>query len=184
MDFFTFDDEYVRRLREGDPATVKHYVEYFTPLLKARLRGRVSPNDVDDAIQDVHQRVLTNLKNGKPIQNLGPYVFGICNNVMKEYLRRDRHMEPLPDDDPPAPPAVDQRQRLIEKQRNERVIAVLAALAVDHPHDAEILTDIFLREMDRNAICRKHNITRANLRVLLCRALKKFRGKYGDPDDS
>ena len=35
MDFFTFDDEYVRRLREGDPCTEEHYEHYFGLLLIA-----------------------------------------------------------------------------------------------------------------------------------------------------
>lgn len=183
MDFYAFDDDYVRRLREGDPATVKHYVGYFTPLLKAKLRGRVSPNDVDDVVQDVHKHVFTNLENGTPIQRLGPYVFGICNNVRMEYLRRDRHTQPI-GDDPSFSSNEDVRQRLIDEQRNKRVIDTMQRLRKRHPRDAEILDLLFLQEMDRNVICRKLDITRDNLRVLLCRALKKFRDEYEDPDDS
>jgi RNA polymerase sigma factor (sigma-70 family) len=184
MDFFTFDDDYVRRLREGDPGTVKHYFEYFTPLLMATLRGRVSPNDVDDVVQDVHTRVLSNLKNGKPPEDgrkLGAYVYGICHNVRREYARRDRHTEQI-NGDFPSPDNEEQRQ--MERERKERVISALHRLARDHPSDAELLTDLFLHETDRDAVCRKLNVTRANLRVLLCRALKKFRHEYDHPDDS
>ena len=183
MDFFTFDDEYVRRLREGDPDTVKHYFGYFTPLLTAKLRGRVPPNDVEDVVQDVHKHVFTNLENGTPIQKLGPYVFGICSNVRMEYLRRDRHTEPI-GDDPPFPSFDDVPQRLIDEQRKKKVIEALQRLRKHHPRDAEILDLLFLQESDRNVICRKLDITRDNLRVLLCRALKKFRDEYDDPDDS
>jgi RNA polymerase sigma factor (sigma-70 family) len=184
MDFFTFDDEYVRRLREGDPATVKHYFGYFTPLLKATLRGRVPPNDVDDAVQTVHLRVLTNLKNGKGPEDgrkLGAYVYGICKNVRMEYLRGDRHTDSINGD---FPSTDDEEQRQIERERKEGVIRALDRLAKHHPSDAGLLTDLFLQEMDRNAVCRKLNITRPNLRVLLCRALKKFRDEYDHPDDS
>jgi RNA polymerase sigma factor (sigma-70 family) len=181
MDFFTFDDDYVRRLREGDPDTVKHYYGYFTPLLKATLRGRVSPSDIDDAAQDVHKHVLTNLKNGKAIEKLGPYVFGICNNVRKEYQRRDGRTEPIVRDFPSRDNPEDD---LLNKESAEHALRALHRLAKHHPRDAEILDLVFLQEMERNVICRKLDITRANLRVLLCRALKKFHEEYDDPDDS
>lgn len=182
MAFFTFDDEYVRRLREGDPVTVEHYFAYFTPLLTRTLRGRVSPNDVADAVQDVHVRVLTNLKNGKSIEKLGPYVFGICTNVRKEYLRRDWHAELIDAD--LVPFFEEYEERLQDKERHKRVNDAMQRLASHHPRDAEVLDLVFLQEMERNVICRKLDITRDNLRVLLCRALKRFRDEYDDPDDS
>ena len=63
MDFFTFDDEYVRRLRDGDRWTVEHFYSYFQQLLLIKLRGRLpSKEAIDDVRQEVFARFFRALE--------------------------------------------------------------------------------------------------------------------------
>src|SRR5947207_4200292 len=98
MDFFTFDDEYVRRLREGDRWTVEHFYSYFQELLLIKLRGRLpSRGAIDDVRQEVFARVFRALRSsdGGPRDGakLGPYVNTVCNNVLLEQYRQGKRTE-------------------------------------------------------------------------------------------
>jgi RNA polymerase sigma-70 factor, ECF subfamily len=181
MDFFAFDDDYVRRLREGDRWTEEHFARYFGVLFRAKLRGRLRPGiDVEDVTQEVFRRVLENLRRGAGVregQKFGGYVNAICNNVVSELARRDHHDEPLVDD---VQSRDDIFADLVTAETKTRVDRALAALAKEAPRDATILRDLFLDELDKDAVCRKHGVDRNYLRVLVYRALEKFRGKFDD----
>ena len=63
MEFFPFDDEYVRRLREGDRLTEDHFVSYITPLLRLKVRGRLPSREAEeDAVQETFIRVFRMLR--------------------------------------------------------------------------------------------------------------------------
>ena len=64
MDFFTFDDEYVRRLREGDRWTVDHFYAYFQQLLLIKLRRRLPSLE---KIDDVRQIAVRRLGSPQPL---------------------------------------------------------------------------------------------------------------------
>src|SRR5260370_35404796 len=58
VEFFTFDQGHVERLRAGDPSTERHFVDYFEQLLLIKLRSRTRPSDtVEDLQQDTCIRV-------------------------------------------------------------------------------------------------------------------------------
>jgi RNA polymerase sigma-70 factor (ECF subfamily) len=184
MDLFAFDDDYVRRLREGDRWTEEHYVNYFTPLLTSKLRGNVSPNDIEDVIQDTLMRVLNELKNGKGIRDghaFGAYVLRFCNNIKHEHLRGNRPTVELKDVYRSEDDAL---RDLITKEKIKRVRLTLLWLAKGNKRDAAILRDLFFNDCEKDAVCQKYGVDRDYLRVLVHRALKKFREKYGGPDDS
>src|SRR5688572_12062020 len=106
MDFFQFDDDYVRRLREGDRETSEHFESYFRELLLIKLRWKVSRRDaIDDIIQETFVRVLARLGDLQAPEKLGAYVHSVANHVLQEWYREDR--PPSPSDphpiDPPDP---------------------------------------------------------------------------------
>jgi RNA polymerase sigma-70 factor (ECF subfamily) len=174
MDFYTFDDEYVRRLREGHRETVEHYFNYFNFFLRQRLHGRVPFDDIADVIQTVHVRVLIYLGSDKEIrdaQSFGAFVFGFADNIVRE-RRRDHSTEPL--EDIHAGDA-DQLRNLLMKERKAGVHRRLASL---EPRDAAILRAVFIDERDKDKICKEFDISRNYLRVLVYRALEKFRDKF------
>ena len=55
MEFYPFDDEYVRRLCEGDREAEEHFFRYFCDILFIKLRRRVRTLD---GIEDITQETL------------------------------------------------------------------------------------------------------------------------------
>lgn len=178
MDFFAFDDEYVRRLRDGDRWTEEHYFQYFQTFLTLKLRGRGVPaGEVDDDIQEVHARVFKELRTGKGIRDghrFGAFVNSVCNHVIQESVRKHHETKELDDtffsDD-------DVLRDLMTREQEEHVHRTLDSLG---HRDADILRDVFIHELDKDRICGKHKVTRDYLRVLVHRALEKFENIFDD----
>jgi RNA polymerase sigma-70 factor (ECF subfamily) len=177
MDLFAFDDDYVRRLRVGDRWTEDHFVRYFELLLTLKLRGRVRPpTDIPDVIQEVFARVYNGLRGESGVregQKLGAYVVAICNHVVLERVRATRQTEEI-DNDLPATDE-DAFRRIVTQQARDRVHRTLEVLGA---RDAEILRALFIQELDKDEIARRFEVDRNYLRVLVHRALEKFREKY------
>jgi len=180
MDFFTFDDDYLRRLREGDRWTVEHFYSYFQELLLIKLRGRLpSKEAIDDVRQEVFARFFRALESpgGGPREGskLGPYVNTTCNNILFEQYRQGKRTEPLVDGHLNIPTSEDVEADLINSQEGARVRRILSELP---KKDADILRAIFLEDQAKDEVCRKFGVDRAYLRVLLHRAKEKFRGAW------
>lgn len=90
MELHTFDETYLRLLREGDRSTQKNFVDYFTRLLRVKLRSRRIPADVvEDIRQEALLRVLTAIRDAeiRSPERIGLYVDSVCNNVILEHYR-------------------------------------------------------------------------------------------------
>ena len=172
MQFQSFDESYVERLRAGDFRTQEHFVAYFSELLQLKLRSRLhSPQAIEDVRQETFARVLAALRGGKIRQpeRLGAYVNSMCNNVLLEHYRasqRDSSIEDEEDQDFPAKP-VD-------------LLGALAAKLVDElpERDRRLLREVFLEERDKDDVCRDFGVDRDYLRVLLHRAKQSFKALY------
>jgi RNA polymerase sigma factor (sigma-70 family) len=181
MDFFTFDDEYVRRLREGDRWTVDHFYSYFQSLLQIVLRkwGLRSSQEIDDVRQEVFVRVFQAL--GAPDgglrdgTKLGPWVLGICRNVFREHCREVGRTDPLEEEHLDIPSWDDPVRELIRAQDRQRVHRVIHEMETKDKRDADILRALFLHERHPDDVCREFGVDRGYLRVLLFRAKQKFR---------
>ncbi|MGH9632198.1 MAG: RNA polymerase sigma factor [Bryobacteraceae bacterium] len=180
MDRYTFDQEYVRRLTDGDPDVERHFTSYFNDLLLLKLRTRLrSPQLAEDARQETFLRVFTTLrqKNGlEHPERLGAFVNSVCNNVLFEFFRSSARSQPLPEDrnDPPDP-AAGPESELVTKERKLQVKEVLATLPAK---DRELLKSIFWEEKDNSEVCRQLGVDREYLRVLLHRAKARFRERF------
>lgn len=175
MRLFSFDDDYVRRLREGDRETEAHFHTYFRDLLFAKLRRRIaSPQAIEDIRQEVFVRTLERLGQLEDGRKLGAFVNTVCNNVLLEYYRQDHRV--LSADEQPevgAPAELDAAMDVVRSRA--RIRRVLATL---EPREAEILRAVFLDETDKRAVCERFGVDRQYLRVLLHRAKAKFRAAY------
>ena len=195
MDFFPFDDDYVRRLRDGDRLTEDHFVSYFTPILRIKVRSRLrSPEAIDDVVQETFFRVFKALRvPGGGIRNghsFGAYVLAICNNVIFEWNRGDKKTQPIDDDDLAKLITLENSEdELITEQRRACVRRVVSTM---DPRDRNILEAIFFKETPKEAICEAFGVDQGYLRVLLHRAKEKFRKAWAkeqrrrprDPDDT
>lgn len=175
MELFVFDDDYVRRLREGDRETANHFHAYFRDLLLLKLRSRLRSMDaIDEVRQEVFLRSLERLDRLKDPSRLGAFVNSICENVLKEYYRAENRSEPL-DDQQDIAGANDLDVDYDSAHNAARVRRVLAAMKGREP---EILRALFLEEMDKEELCRRYGVDRDYLRVLVHRAKEKFRLHY------
>ena len=175
MELFRFDDDYVRRLREGDDKTAAHFHAYFRDLLLLKLRRRLATMDaIDEVRQEVFVRTLSHLGDLRDARKLGAFVNSICNRVLMEYYRSEGRSEPL-DDQAEVADEGDPDSEYDTARSAARVRVVLETLPA---RDADILRAVFLDEGDKEEVCRRFGIERDYLRVLLHRAKKAFRTRY------
>lgn len=175
MDFFRFDDDYVRRLREGDRETSEHFESYFRELLLIKMRRRVSRRDaIEDIIQETFVRVLARLGDLQDAAKLGPYVNSVSNHVLQEWYRANPSAKTSDAHPADLAGATDVETELIDEETRRLVRDTLDELP---PLDRELLRDV-LNEKTSEEICRARKIEPNYLRVLLYRARKKFETKF------
>jgi len=180
VEFFSFDEAYLKRLRERDFPTEQHFVAYFRKLLLIKLRSRLrSSQAVDDIAQETFLRVFKAMQVEGGIrqpERLGAFVNSVCNNVLQEFYRSVDHGASLDDDAPePVDKLIDLEGFLVTKQTREQVRKVLALLG---DKDRQLLHSIFLEEKEKDDVCREFGVDRDYLRVLLHRAKQSFRAYY------
>jgi RNA polymerase sigma factor (sigma-70 family) len=180
MELFTFDDEYVRRLREGDRWTEEHFHSYFQQLLLIKLRRRLPSQDaIDDVRQTVFARVIEALRSPdggiRDGRKLGSYVNSFCTRVLFEHYRKANRTEPLTDEHLEVVTLEDVVKALLSAEEAKHVRLVMADLP---GRDAQILRAHFFDQRHPDEICREMGIDRGYLRVLLHRAKDKFRKSW------
>jgi len=180
VEFFSFDESYLQRLRGGDFPTEQHFVDYFGQLLRIKLRSRLrSSQTVDDIRQETFVRVLKAVRTGgvRSAEGLGSFVNSICNNVLQEHYRSSARSVSSQDETPLDPPdtSIDLDGMLVAKQTREQVRHTLSMLS---EKDRRLLQAIFFEEKDKDEICTDFGVDRDYLRVLLHRAKQSFRTLY------
>lgn len=176
-ELFDFDEAYLRRLVQGDAETECHFVDYFSLLLRAKLRLRLrSSQDVEDLRQEVFLRVLQVLRRGSGLhsaEKLGAFVNAVCNNVVLEHFRGASRMSQWDENAPNQATSGDDAEReLLSDEVREHVRHVLNDLPA---RDRDLLRAVFLEERDKEAVCRDYGVERDHLRVLLHRARRRLR---------
>jgi len=180
VEFFTFDNAYVERLREGDPSTEQHFVAYFGQLLHIKLRSRPLTSDkVDDLRQETFIRVIAALRREGGVrqpERFGAFVNSICNNVLLEYYRSSAKNQPMEDAHMDIPDKVlNLEGMLVTKESAEHVRRILDGMP---KRDRDLLRAIFLEEKEKDVVCREMGVDREYLRVLVYRAKEKFKALY------
>ena len=184
MEFFTFDASYIERLRSGDAQIEGHFVNYFSELIRLKLRSRLSSQEaVEDVRQETFVRVLVQLRGQAGLRQpdrLGSFVNSVCNNVLLEHYRSKKRTEATIDDETEATMASHEPSalRMLEAKDTERgVRQILNALT---EKDRRLLQSVLLEERDKDEVCAEFGITREYLRVLLHRAKQSFKSFYID----
>lgn len=184
MKFETFNEEYVRRLAEGDSGAGEHFASYFGNLLFLKLRVRLrSLHLIEDVRQETLMRVLIILREGQGVkrpERFGAFVNGVCENVVKELCRLDGRNQPLDDTvEEPADPTVDLDAELLNADLKREIKQIFARL---QEKDRRILQALFLDDIDKKDVCRMFHVDPGYLRVLVHRAKAQFRKAYGGED--
>src|SRR5271170_5458068 len=102
MEFCTFDQSYLERLRAGDFRTEQHFASYFDSLIQIKLRSRGrSAEDIEDIRQETFSRVFKALRSEGGIrepEKLGAFVNSICNHVRNEFHRSGKRLTAIEDE--------------------------------------------------------------------------------------
>ena len=181
IQFYSFDDFYLKRLRSGDHQTEEHFVAYFSRFLRQKLGKRLHCQSViDDVRQETFNRVWTALQAEQGIrqpERLGAFVNSICNNVLREHYRKSCRESPGGDDLAANIPdgAIGAADVVASRQMQCEVGRILDELPGKH---RELIKRAFFEERDRNELCRDFDIDRNYLRLLLHRAKRQFRSLY------
>jgi len=180
LQFQSFDESYLGRLRAGDFRTQEHFSAYFSALIKIKLGSRLkSPEAVEDVRQETFARFFVALRDGKILQpdRLGSFVNSICNNVLLEHYRSSTRNTPLDEEEEKNFPAlnIDMVGALSAKEREKKVREILEKLS---ERDRRLLREVFLEERDKDQVCRDFGVDREYLRVLLHRAKQAFKASY------
>jgi RNA polymerase sigma-70 factor (ECF subfamily) len=173
----SFDREYVERLKQGDPATERHFTKHFGDLLRIKLRARLRSVDlIEDLRQETFLRVLTALRRKDSLkcpERLGAFVNAVCQNLLCEvYRSKSRTESGLPEqfevfDSGPGPESA-----LLTEEQKWQVRRVLEDLPAK---DRDLLRMVFYEDADKDDICRRFRVEREYLRVLVHRAKARFR---------
>ena len=180
LQFQSFDESYLSRLRSGDYRTQEHFSAYFGALIKIKLGSRLkSPEAIEDVRQETFARFFMALRDGKILQpdRLGSFVNSICNNVLLEHYRSAARSTSLDEEEEKNFPAlnVDLLGALSAKEREKKVREILEKLS---ERDRRLLREVFLEERDKDQVCRDFGVDREYLRVLLHRAKQAFKASY------
>jgi RNA polymerase sigma-70 factor (ECF subfamily) len=176
LDVTSFDQEYLKRLKDGDSETQRHFTRYFGELLSVKLRNRVrSPHLIEEVRQETFLRVLLIVRRDgiEHPERLGAFVNSVCNNVVMEVFRSETRSTQMPEsvpdvaDEGPSPESL-----MFSRQRKSQVLKTLESLP---QKDRDLLRQVFLEERDKDEVCRTYNVDREYLRVLLHRAKARFR---------
>ena len=171
-----FDENYLARLRSGDEETAKHFNDYFRRMLRIKLWAKFGRQAQDELTDDVMAAALEKILNGEPRDPscLAAYVRRICENLCKRpalSLQQSAgfNFDNLSDQSRSA------EEEMICQEKARTVRMVLTSL---RPRDRLILVDLFYNEIDRDEVCRKHNVNREQLRLILFRARGRFQKRW------
>src|SRR5258708_30476347 len=101
LQFQSFDDEYLQRLRAGDSSVNEHFHRYFSALMQIKLGARLrSAKVIEDVRQETFLRFFTALYKGRIHQpdRVASFVNSTCNRVLLEHSRGAWHADLLDDD--------------------------------------------------------------------------------------
>jgi RNA polymerase sigma-70 factor, ECF subfamily len=185
LEFFAFDASYIEKLRTGDAQTEAHFVEYFSELIRLKLRSRLNSKEaIEDVRQETFMRVLALLRGQggglRQPDRLGPFVNSVCNHVLQEHYRSKKRTLSTIDDETESTVAGREPSALSLLETKDTQRLVRQALNSLPERDRRLIQSVLLDERDKDEICAEFGISREYLRVLLHRAKQTFKSFYVD----
>ena len=182
MEFYSFDESYLERLRSGDFRTEEHFVSYFSTLIQLKLRSRLNSREaIEDVRQEIFARVFAVLRSKDGLRHanrLGPFVNSVCNNVLMEHYRSSSRHTALQDDSD-STEIPDARAGVLDGIMTQQTAEIVRGILEDlTERDRRLLREVFLEERDKDEVCRDFGVDRNYLRVLLHRAKQTFKSNY------
>jgi RNA polymerase sigma-70 factor (ECF subfamily) len=173
-----FNEEYLRRLVDGDETTELHFTTYFSDRLRIKLRSRLRSREaIEDAKQETFLRVFRQLRAERSIdqpEKLGAFVNAVCEHVLFETYRAQAKYQGTSYETPEQRDESWQpEEALVNEDRKRQIREMLVELP---ERERRVLKSLFLEEQDKDKICREFGVDREYLRVLVHRAKNRARG--------
>lgn len=144
---------------------------YFGNLLFLNLRARLrSAQLVEDVQQETLLRVLEVVRNKGGVEHperFGAFVNAVSKNVWREFTRSESRHAAMDDYmEEPEDPTVDLDGPLVNFDTKRQVQRVMDELT---EKDYALLRAVYLDDLDKGGVCRRHKVKPDYLRVLLYR---------------
>ena len=179
MERFTFNDEYLARLRRRDPAAWQHFDDFFRPRVRAKFRAKFPWDMVEDLTGATMLAAIESISRGEPrdAARLAGYVFSICHNKTLEAWRL-LNKENLIDFDFDRLTGKG-RTPLQEWINNEEVKKIRRVLTRLSSRDHDILICVLYDGQNRDDVCKKYGVERDHLKMILFHARQRFQREWG-----
>jgi RNA polymerase sigma-70 factor (ECF subfamily) len=170
------DRELVRAARGGDRAAYGRLYERYAPMVHGVLLARVAPELVDDLLQDVFLKAMTQLRSLREEDHFGGWIAAIARNRAADHYRRAREIA-----------AGDGVSAIMVTERSSATAEARAALrALQSLPDAyrETLTLRLVEGLTGPEIAARTGLTHDSVRVNLHRGMKQLRERLGVAPDA
>lgn len=166
-------------IEEAHGRLVEWFRELRAPLRRfiARRRG-VAPCDLDDVAQEVFLRLLR-YDRGELVTDPRSYLFKIATNVSNEWSMRARQR--LPHASGWLDELVDDRDSLVDAEREQRNASLQAALAALPPRAYEVMRLHFGEGLTHAAISIRLNLTQRIVKREIVNACMRLRATLSEP---
>jgi RNA polymerase sigma-70 factor, ECF subfamily len=166
------DRELVRAARDGDRSAYGRLYERYAPMVHGILLARIAPDHVDDLLQDVFLKAMTQLRSLRDDDHFGGWIAAIARNRAADHYRRTRE-DAAPQEQLEAVPSGER------SSANAEAAAVLAALQSLPEAYRETLTLRLVEGMTGPEIAALTGLTHDSVRVNLHRGMKQLRERLG-----
>ena len=163
--------ELVRAARGGDRAAYGRLYERYAPMVHGVLLSRVAPEIVDDLLQDVFLKALTQLRSLRQDDHFGGWIAAIARNRAADHYRRTRETA--------SPEAVEAIATAEKSSTTAQARDVLAAIQSLPEAYRETLTLRLVEGMTGPEIAARTGLTHDSVRVNLHRGMKQLRERLG-----
>src|SRR5271156_5240503 len=164
LELFAFDASYVEKLQAGDAQIEGHFVNYFSELIRLKLRSRLNSKEaMEDVRQETFKRVLTLLRGNGGLRQpdrLGPFVNSVCNHVLFEHYRSQKRAKATIDQEVEATIAGREPSALSLLEAKDTAHVVRQILKQLPERDRRLLQSVLLEERNKDEVCAEFDITR------------------------
>jgi RNA polymerase sigma-70 factor (ECF subfamily) len=170
------------RGQEGDQAAYRHLLQGIAPYIRSLARrAGFSPEDCEDAVQDVLLTIHSIRHTYDPARPFGPWLVGVTRNRLADRLRRrariwSRETELTSDHETFA---TEETNGIEKAEQARRLRTAVAALPAGQREAVELLK---LKEMSLKEAAAVTGQSEAALKVAVHRAVKRLRVLLGDED--
>jgi RNA polymerase sigma-70 factor, ECF subfamily len=167
------DRDLVRAARAGDRVAYGELYQRYTPMVRGLLLARVTPDHVDDLLQEVFLKAMTQITHLREDDHFGGWIAAIARNRAADHYRQTREMQSTEDFGSSI------ATRATPGSQAEARIALAAIQSLPDAY-RETLALRLVEGMTGPEIANRTGLTPESVRVNLHRGMKLLRERLGE----